>query len=140
MQTHETAPSLPAWQTEIIELHHFFEGWLGGTLSNDAATFDRFVSATSPTFTMITPRGDLLDYAAIRQLIANLYGTRSELRIWIEQPRLLLQNEAISIVCYEEHQQWPENRTARLATAIFTADPAAPNGVRWEHVHETWAS
>jgi hypothetical protein len=40
--------SLPPWHAEIVELHNFFFGWLGGTLPATDAIYARLVDTMAP--------------------------------------------------------------------------------------------
>ena len=43
----------------------------------------------------------------------------------------------VAVVTYEEWQTRGDSSQGRVATAVFQAAPAAPNGVVWLHLHET---
>lgn len=128
-----------AWHTEIVELHAFFEGWLGGTLPPTDAVYARLAETMAPEFALVTPGGKLVPR---KQLLAQLraaHGSRPGWRIWIQDPKLRLQAGDLLIATYEEWQRHGDGIvTGRLSTAIFRARPAAPNGLAWVHVHETW--
>lgn len=40
--------SLPPWHAEIVELHNFFVGWLGGTLPATDAIYPRLLDTMAP--------------------------------------------------------------------------------------------
>jgi hypothetical protein len=48
--------SLPPWHAEIVELHNFFFGWLGGTLPATDAIYARLVDTMALEFAMVSPR------------------------------------------------------------------------------------
>jgi hypothetical protein len=59
------------------------------------------------------------------------------IRVAVREARLL--GDAALIV-YDEHQESAGVKTARRSSALFTADPDAPEGVVWRHLQETWLS
>jgi hypothetical protein len=42
------------------------------------------------------------------------------------------------LATYVERQQDASSRTARRSSALFYGSAAAPRGVAWLHLHETW--
>jgi len=52
--------SLPPWHAEIVELHDFFQGWLGDTLPATDAVYARLVDTQAPEFVIVTPGGELI--------------------------------------------------------------------------------
>ena len=71
-------------ETEIVELHEFFEGWLGGTLPGTDDAFDRFERAIGDTFTFIGPDGTFLERAELVSFLRAAHGSRPGLRIRIK--------------------------------------------------------
>ncbi|GAB4117598.1 MAG: hypothetical protein Fur005_36360 [Roseiflexaceae bacterium] len=129
---------LPPWHAEIVELHDFFQGWLGGNLPNTDAVFARFLDVNDPAFTLIGPHGTLMTYSALVDWIRSAYATRPNWRMWIENVQLVASGGDLTIATYEEWQETPDGVTTRLSTVVFRHDPHAPNRLRWVHVHETW--
>lgn len=129
----------PAIQ-EVIELHAFFEAWLGGALPNEEHAFARFTTATAPDFTLIGPEGNAMDAAAVAGWIRQSHGTRPGFRLWTSDHRLLHADGACALVTYLEWQTRDDATTCRISTALFLAAPGAPNGYIWRHVHETWCT
>jgi hypothetical protein len=123
---------------EINELHAFFGQWLSGKAPDSDAVFARVESALAPDFTLVDPRGHEADRATMAALLRGLWNTRPQVRIWIEQFRLLLDAPPLLVARYEEWQEGSAGNTARISTAVFRAAPTAPNGVQWVRVHETW--
>ncbi len=55
--------------------------------------------------------------------------------------RLREAGEELVAATYEEWQSGEEKKDDRISTVVFCRVPeAAPNGLRWLHVHETWVS
>ena len=44
----------------------------------------------------------------------------------------------VALVVYDEHQVIDGEKSARRSSALFTADPDAPEGVVWRQLQETW--
>lgn len=129
----------PAIQ-EVIDLHAFFEAWLGGALPDDDATFARFTAATDPAFTLISPAGAVMTHAAVVAWIRHAHGTRRGFRLWTTDHILQDATATRALVTYLEWQTHDEVTTCRISSACFVADGAAPHGYRWRHVHETWVT
>lgn len=130
--------TLAAWHAEIVELHEFFQGWLGGTLPDNDATFARMVDTMTASFILITPAGVIITGAALSADLRGAHGSRPGWRMWIENAQLRYQEGPLTIATYEEWQQTGTTTTARISTAIFRAQAGTPNGLVWMHVHETW--
>lgn len=123
---------------EIRELHQFFEGWLSGTLPEEGA-FERLEQALAPGFRLIHPSGE---WRARKEIISGLrkqHGSQPELTIEIRNAKLLRGGENRVLAAYEEWQRGQNSTDGRLSTVVFhRAEDNLPNGLRWEHVHETW--
>ena len=65
---------LAAARLEIVELHRFFEGWLGGTLPADEASFNRLTSALAEDFEMVGPDGRLIARAMLLEELRGAAG------------------------------------------------------------------
>jgi hypothetical protein len=127
----------PAIQ-EVIDLHTFFEAWLGGALPATDAAFARYATVTAPDFTLIGPDGAMLSAAAVADWIRRSHGTRPGFRLWTTDHQLHYADDACALVTYLEWQTRADVTTCRISTALFVAAPGAPNGYGWRHVHETW--
>ena len=123
---------------EVVDLHTFFQGWLGGVLPDDDAVFARFAAANDPAFTLISPDGSIADSVETSAWIRAAHGTRRGFRLWTDAHRMHFQDGNIALVTYREWQMRDDATNVRLSTALFRIAPAAPNGVAWVHVHETW--
>jgi hypothetical protein len=125
-------------QKEIVEIHQFFQGWFNGLVSNDEKIFERLTRVLADGFTLITPRGKLIDREEMISSLQSAYHSRKGMRIWIEKVQILHRFGEITMVSYEEWQLVERDVTVRLSSAIFKFQPGAPNKVVWLHVHETW--
>jgi len=132
--------SLNACEREIVGLHHFFQAWLEGSLPATDAIFVRFLDATSPRFTLVSPNGAVLGRDATAAWIRSAHGTRPGFRLWTDDHRLCAGGEDWALVTYREWQTHHDVTTLRLSSALLVADAAAPGGLSWVHVHETWVN
>jgi hypothetical protein len=123
---------------EVIDLHIFFQEWLDGSLPNTDAAFARFHAATAAGFTLISPDGSIAAGADTATWIQTAHGTRRGFRLWTDAHNVRYVNDNLAVVTYQEWQTRDGVTTGRISTAIFVAAPAAPNGVAWLHVQETW--
>jgi hypothetical protein len=127
-----------AVEAEISELHHFFEAWLTGQAANTAEAFQRAEQVMAADFTIVTPAGQELNREALVAGIRAEWGGRPGVRIWAESIRVLAHHAPLVIASYEERQRLDGRETRRLSTAILREVSAAPHGLEWVRVHETW--
>jgi len=125
-----------ACESEIRELHRFFEDWFAGRLPRTPEAFERLRAALAPGFMLVTPDGRRTERDALLAGLEQAHGTQSDFRIAIErvEPRAVV-GEAC-LVLYEERQHRGDEANARLSAAWFRRAPDAPHGVVWLHVHE----
>lgn len=122
------------WQREVEELHEFFEGFLGA----GDGSLERVDAALGEEFVIIGPGGDLRSKAETLEALSAGRGRVPELAIWTSGHRLIAETEDLIVVAYNEHQRTSSSETNRWSTAVFRPDSAAPNGVTWIHLQETW--
>lgn len=118
---------------EVVALHVEFEQWFRGDLDNLA----RVEAVLADDFTFVSPRGGLIDRVAVLGGLRSGRASR-ELKIRVENPVVRWQAGDVVVATYEEWHEHPDYSTTRLSTAVFSRDDAAPNGLIWRHVHETW--
>jgi hypothetical protein len=126
------------WQKEIVELHEFFQGWLGGALEPADKAFRRLEKVLGGDFALITPDGRCLEREPLLQSLRDGAGARPGLEIWIEEPRLYHETKTHLIAGYQEWQRERAGTRGRLSTVVFHRRKTLPNGLEWLHVHETW--
>lgn len=127
------------WQTEIDELHAFFEAYFLGTIP--AHQIDRFAEVLDPSFTIVGPNGAESSRDETVAMVRQGHAHATDLSIRCTDHRLLLDDGVTMVAAYVEHHDWPDGRhNERRSTVVFAADPAMPNGVRWVRAHETWAA
>lgn len=132
-----------AGRAEIEDLHRFLVGWLGGTLPRTEAAFAAFASVLAPDFAIVGPRGVVTERAALLSELEAAHGVHAgpgkAFAIRIENVALRREGDGIALFTYEEWQDIggaPAN--ARISTVLFDRHAAAPNGLVWRHLHETW--
>jgi hypothetical protein len=123
---------------EIVELHQFFERWFAATLAPSDANFARVLTALAPDFALISPDGRLAAGATVIDWLRGGYGTRPLFRLWTDKITVRHTGGELTLATYEEWQVINGVTSCRLSSALFRAQGAAPNGVVWLHVHETW--
>ncbi|MFQ5558414.1 MAG: DUF4440 domain-containing protein [Acidimicrobiales bacterium] len=121
------------WVAEIEELHSFFDAWSRG----EEADWDRFESVIAPGFTIVDPDGIESDRATITRGVRDARG-RGEMAIQTVDHRLVRESGDLLVARYVETQRRGDERTRRVSTVVFGRDEAAPNGLVWVSVHETW--
>lgn len=127
-----------ACEREIIGLHDFFQSWLDGSVPPTEAVFARFWQATAAHFTLISPDGHAAGREATAGWIRAAHGTRPGVRLWTDELRLCAGGDDWALVTYREWQTNSGVTTQRLSSVLLQADAAAPTGLSWVHVHETW--
>jgi hypothetical protein len=118
---------------EVKALHAAFVELVTGRSSD----LGRCAAALAADFEMVTPEGACLGREAVLAALrtaragADFRITISAIRpIWDRGDSLLLQ--------YVEQQYRDDRTTWRRSTALFEACAAAPCGVVWRYLHETW--
>jgi len=125
-------------ETEVVQLHHFFQEWFNGDISLNDRIFSRLSDTLDPEFIMITPDGKHLNQRTVLESVRVGYGKREGMQIWIKNVTLHHQIGKVVIATYEEWQDIDGRITTRISSAIFTSKPGNPNSIYWLHLHETW--
>lgn len=124
---------------EIIGLHQFFEGWFLGRLPQTEAAFGRCATALAADFHIIGPDARLTKRGPLLTGLWQAHGRWHNGRIWIENVVLRHHQGDLALATYEEWQEIEgQPATARLSSVLFRRETAAPTGLVWLHVHETW--
>jgi hypothetical protein len=131
-------PALPTCRTEIERLHDRFVAWF--TATADRSDFDDIERALAPDFEMVTPDGARVGREAVLESIHEAHGRDApgEFDIEIRTVEMVRTTDDHATVRYEEWQTTPTGETGRVSTVLFETDPAAPGGLVWLDVHETW--
>lgn len=125
---------------EVDGLHRFFVDWFLGTCASDETAFARCADALDPAFVQIDPAGRERPRAALIGALRAAHGCYAGLAfaIRIERLQARLLRPDLALATYEERQQFGGRSSARHSSALFAPAPAAPLGVAWLHLHETW--
>jgi len=129
---------LTAARAEVINRHTFFVGWFTGKLLDSA--MESSVHAFAPDMLMVSPDGSLATADQVIAMLRKARGKRGQdfaIQIEVQSARLL---GNLALIVYDEHQMIDGAKTARRSSALFSADPTAPEGVVWRHLQETWLS
>jgi hypothetical protein len=125
-----------AW-AEIEIRHHFFVEWFTGRA--DGAAMEASARAFAPDMAMIGPSGGLAGADQVIEMLRAARGRRGPdftIRVELVAARLLAP-DLVQII-YDEHQAHAGETSARRSTALFSPNDAAPEGVVWRSLHETW--
>ncbi len=125
-----------AWE-EVVALHALFEAWLreGGP----DVDFSECEASMGRDFRMISPDGAIMERTAIIAWIRGARRSRGpDFTVQASDPLAIWASESSVLLEYTEQQYRDGRTTRRRSTALFHADPAAPRGVVWRHLQETW--
>jgi len=121
---------------EVLDAHVLIRNWLGDADAHDDIC-ENLLSRFSPEFSMVTPGGALLDFAALKAFFSTQRGTRQGLNIEINDMQVIAENEEGATVSYKELQQLPgQEATLRFSTVVFELDH--DGHAIWRHLHETY--
>jgi hypothetical protein len=122
---------------ETVALHNFFAAWFrdsSGTV--DFAVCER---SLAEDFSMIAPDGQVRNRASVVARLRNARGSApSDLVIAVLDPHPVWQGAGAVLLEYVEQQYAGGRSMRRRSTGLFTRDRAAPHGVVWRHLQETW--
>ena len=120
---------------EVLEIHHFFESWLTGSVEQSKEQYARFENVMADDLIMVPPGSSLLTRDVVLEIFWQQYGSITlPFRIEIKNPTARKVAESLYLVSYEEWQFGLE-QTARITTALLTENEP---GVQWLSVHESW--
>lgn len=122
---------------EIIDAHHEIQQWFSGDLERERLS--TLLARFSPSFSMITPLGGMLDLAGLGALFSSGYGRRPGLLLEVGDLTQVAAWPGGAVAGYRETQvDGDGRRTIRHSTAVFEQD--ALGGIVWRHLHETLTS
>lgn len=129
-------------ETEIIELHRFFERWFNGELEDSPEAFSRLSDVLSERFQMVSPGGETLErrevLAGVRRQHGSHRAAAEPYRIEIRAVDGRFRGPGVALVTYQEWQWVDGEVRARASSALFRERKDTPEGVEWLHLHETW--
>ena len=124
-------------QAEVIKRHDFFVEWFTGRA--EEAELSVSIRAFAPDMVMIEPDANTIGMDEIVAMITSARGKRPadfEIRVELITARQI--GDDVALVIYDEHQVIDGQKSARRSSALFSADPDAPEGVVWRQLQETW--
>ena len=134
----QESPLFQKASAEVLDFHRFFEAWYD-TATTDSIDFGRCERTFGQVFHMIPPTGRMFNRAETIELIrANRASFHGDFTIEISDIRASFETDDIIVLTYIEAQSRGGKYSRRQASALFTASSSAPNGVEWQHLHETW--
>ena len=124
-------------KAEVIKRHEFFVEWFTGRAVEEEMEIS--LRAFAPDMVMVEPDASMIGQAEVIAMLKSARGKRPAdfaIRVELVGARQI-GNDAV-LVIYDEHQVIDGEKTARRSSAVFTADPHAPEGVVWRQLQETW--
>ncbi len=120
----------------IDALHRVLQAWFNAEGSDDPGVV---LAHFDPGFTMMTPAGGLLSYAAFAAGVPKARGARPGLVMQISDVVVRYVDNHAALVTYHEHQIQGDAVTDRISTA-FLLNGRAGGIPQWRHLQETWKS
>lgn len=119
---------------EVSDAHELIRHWLGNS-EVAPEVCEKLLARFSPLYSMVTPGGALLDFAALSAFFRAQRGTKEGLQIEIINLQLIAESTGGATVTYQERQQQPGQRaTLRFSTVVFEV---CDGQIIWRHLHET---
>ncbi|MHC8342215.1 DUF4440 domain-containing protein [Pseudomonas sp. RT6P73] len=120
---------------EVIQAHVAIEQWLAE--DQDESALERLLTRFSPQFSMISPLGRVLDFAALNELFLRAGGRKLGFRIELSELRGTALYDGGAVVSYREQQTDATGlHSDRRSTVVF--EKQASGSVIWRHLHETF--
>ena len=119
------------FEHDIIDLHIALENWLGKGEGDPDALLARF----SLDFLMIPPGGVQIDYIGLASFLENQRGSRSGLKIVIDELSTIQRWDRGAVLHYRETQTRPDLPVnVRWSTAVLNQEG---DRIAWRLLHET---
>ncbi len=120
---------------EVIQAHEAIEQWF--SVEQDEAALEHLLMRFAPAFSMVSPLGRVLDFAALAALFRMAGGTKNGFRIELSEMRGIALHERGATVSYREQQRDASGlSTDRRSTVVF--EKFERGQVVWRHLHETF--
>ncbi|RQR66937.1 DUF3291 domain-containing protein [Burkholderia sp. Bp9126] len=132
------SPLVARCEGEVVGFHRDLERWLRGDVDDAAAAVARFRSSFAADSVLIAPSGRVETAASLSERLSRARGAFPDIRIWTDQFATVWQTEDVALVKYREWRSFLGETTGRMSSVLFRNEPAAPGGVTWDHMHETW--
>ena len=121
---------------EVIKAHIAIEQWLAE--ERDGRELEQLLTRFSPQFSMVSPLGRVLDFAALNELFMLAGGKKLGFRIELSELRGIALHEDGATVSYREQQTDATGlHSDRRLTVVF--EKQADGKVLWRHLHETFS-
>lgn len=120
-------------EREVVDLHVEFERWFDGT----SPSLDRVDASLAPEFLFVGTSGSIVPRSDVLGFLRSA-RKQQPVAIRIENVQLAWQRGDLVCATYEEWQTRDSLSTARRSSCVLEVDDAAPGGLRWLSVHETW--
>ncbi|MBM7047274.1 hypothetical protein [Rhizobium lusitanum] len=134
----QESPLFQKARAEVLAFHRFFEEWYDAATAH-GVDFARCERTFGQAFHMIPPSGRLFSRAETIELIrANRATYRGDFTIEITDISAGFETADTIVLTYVEAQWRAGKHSRRQASALLTASSSAPDGVEWQHLHETW--
>ena len=122
---------------EVINAHIAIEQWLAE--ERDGRELEQLLTRFSPQFSMVSPLGRVLDFAALNELFMLAGGKKLGFRIELSELRGIALYEDGATVSYREQQTDATGlHSERRSTVVF--EKQADGKVLWRHLHETFSA
>ncbi|WP_338576997.1 DUF4440 domain-containing protein [Erwinia sp. E_sp_B01_1] len=119
---------------EVSEAHELIGNWLGHS-EVAPEVCEKLLARFSPVYSMVTPGGALLDFAALSAFFRAQRGAKKGLLIEVMNMQLIAESADGATVTYQEKQQLPgQSATLRFSTVVFEL---CEGQIIWRHLHET---
>lgn len=124
-------------ESEIVRRHAFFVDWYTGRASD--ADMDACARSFAPDMRIIWPDASEHDREPlIERLRAGRGRSPDDFAIEVIMHHALDLGPDLVLITFDEHQVSGGESNARRATALFSRDDDAPEGVVWRYLHQTW--
>ena len=127
---------------EVSALHRFFVDWMNGALPREWTAFARCADVLAADFAFIDPAGIRSERAVLLRQLEAAHGCFADsaepFQIHIENAEARTLDAEHCLVVYEEWQAEGCEERGRVSTALLRRRAAAPGGMEWLHVQETW--
>ena len=121
---------------EVINAHIAIEQWLAE--ERDGRELEQLLTRFSPQFSMVSPLGRVLDFAALNELFMLAGGKKLGFRIELSELRGIALYEDGATVSYREQQTDATGlHSERRSTVVF--EKQADGKVLWRHLHATFS-
>lgn len=123
---------------EIETLHQSFDDWFNGRVASTLDNFSHIESALGESFVIVMPQGNKLERTTLLKSLYEAHASWTGGRIWVENVRVVSEDEGLVVAEYEEWQENEGDKTSRYSTVVFRRNSTMLNGLEWLRVHETW--